>query len=96
MELARKSRDLVCRRWPVRDLKCLEFPLCILLLCDVALTTARDIPNDEEESLENFNNFFYHQRFYSTFTNKTFISRAQRCSEKAAKTLTETVLGDAG
>ena len=32
MELARKSRDLVCRPWPVRDLKCREFPLCILLL----------------------------------------------------------------
>ena len=34
MELARKSRDLICRPWPVRDLKCRVFPLCILLLCD--------------------------------------------------------------
>ena len=36
MELARKSRDLTGRRWPVRDLKCLEFPLCILLLCVIS------------------------------------------------------------
>ena len=57
---------------------------------DVALTTTRVIPIDEEESLECFNNFFYHQRCYSTFTNKTFISRAQRRSENTAETLTET------
>ena len=56
---------------------------------DVALTKTHVLPIDEEESLEYFNNFFY-QRCYSTFTNKTFISRAQRHSEKAAETLTET------
>ena len=39
MELARKSRDLICRPWPVRDLKCRVFPLCIFLLCASAQCT---------------------------------------------------------
>lgn len=57
---------------------------------DVALTTTHVIPIEEQNNLGNFDNFFYHPRCYSTFTNKTLISRAQRRSEKAAKTSTET------
>ena len=45
MELARKSRDLICRPWygpwPVRDLKCRVFPLWILLLCATVSDVSR-------------------------------------------------------
>ena len=58
---------------------------------DVALKTTNVIPIEElEDNLGSYERYFYHSSCYSAFANKTLIHRAQRRSEKSAKTSTDT------
>lgn len=51
---------------------------------DAACDSLRVISNEDEtkSNVRNFQQYFYHRKCYSSFTNKTLLSRAQARSEK--------------